>query len=105
MPERIKEIHDLDRLRELQEKSEGELEALSYPKDRRRFSPHLTLGRVRDRVNEQTRRGIGAAVKSEELEGSEQWLVESVELMQFHLGPQGVTYQTLATVLLKGVKN
>ena len=96
---------DLARLRELQEITENELASLGYTRDRRPFNPHLTLGRVRDRVSEQTRRGIGPAVSSEELEGSEPWLVESVELIQSNLGPGGATYSTLANVSLKGVED
>ena len=79
--------------------------ALGYAKDTRPFNPHLTLGRVRDRVSEQTRRGIGSTVLGEELEGSEPWLVESVALIQSNLGPGGATYSTLATVPLKGVQD
>jgi len=92
---------DLPRLTELQEKTENELMALGYPKDRRSFNPHLTLGRVRDQLSEQTRLGIGPVVFSEELEGSKLWLVESVELIQSHLGPGGATYSNLGTVSLK----
>ena len=96
---------DLARLTELQEITENELAALGYAKDTRPFNPHLTLGRVRDRVSEQTRRGIGSAVLGEELEGSEPWLVESVELIQSNLGPGGASYTTLANVSLKGVED
>ena len=96
---------EIDRLRELQEKTEGALETLDYPIDRRSFNPHLTLGRVRDQVDEQTRRGIGLVLSSEKLEASEPWLVESVELIQTHFGRGGATYTTLAKVMLKGVKD
>jgi len=96
---------NLTRLTELQEITENELAALGYTKDRRPFNPHLTLGRVRDRVTKQTRRGIGSMVFSEEPEGSEHWLVESVELIQSHLGPGGASYTTLANVFLKGVND
>ena len=96
---------DIDRLRELQEKTEGALEVMGYPIDRRPFNPHLTLGRVRDQVDEQTRRAIGLALPAGKLEASELWLVESVELIQTHFGPQGATYTTLARTLLKGVND
>ena len=96
---------DVARLAELQKITESELVALGYPRDKRSFNPHLTLGRVRDQVSEHIRHGIAAIVFSEEQEGSEPWLVESVELIQSHLGPGGATYTTLAKVLLKGVKD
>ena len=96
---------DIDQLRELQEKSESALEALGFPIDRRSFNPHLTVGRVRDQVNEQTRLGIGSVLSSEEMEASEPWSVESVELIQTHFGPEGATYSTLASVPLKRVQD
>ena len=94
---------DIERLRELQEKSESALEALGIPLDRRAFNPHLTLGRVRDNVNEQTRRSIGTILSSEELGLSEPWPVESMELIQTHFGSGGATYTTLASAPLRGV--
>ncbi len=96
---------DIDRLRELQEISESALEALGYPIDRRPFNPHLTLGRVRDQVDERTRRGIGSVLSSEKLEASEPWPVESVELIQTQFGSEGATYNTLASAPLKGTKD
>lgn len=93
---------DIRCLRGLQEKTESALEAIGYPVDRRLFNPHLTLGRVRDQVNEQTRRSIGSVLSSEELEGSEPWSVESVDLIQTHFGTKGATYTTLASAPLKG---
>lgn len=95
---------DLARLTELQEITEKELEALGYPKDSRPFNPHLTLGRVRDQVSEGTRRGICSTLSSQKPVGSEPWLVESVELIQSHLGPQGASYSTLTRAYLKSSK-
>ena len=94
---------DLATLTQLQESTEQELAAAGYPKDRRRFNPHLTLGRIRRHASEQTKRNIGPMVTSHQIPGSEQWTVQSVELIQSHLGPEGATYTTLAKASLKGV--
>ena len=95
---------DLATLTQLQESTEVELTAAGYPKDRRRFNPHLTLGRVRGQASEYTRRSIGPMVSSHQMPGSDPWTVESVELIQSHLGPEGATYTTLTTASLKGVQ-
>lgn len=88
---------DLERLTDLQKLTEAKLTEIEFPKDSRPFNPHLTLGRVRDQVSEHSRRGIGSTVAIHQLPESEPWLVESVELIQSHLGPGGATYTTLAT--------
>lgn len=37
-----------DKLAELSERVEHELHLIGYPKERRRFSPHITIGKIRD---------------------------------------------------------
>ncbi len=96
---------DLATLTQLQESTEQELAAAGYPKDRRRFNPHLTLGRVRAQSSEHTRRSIGPMVTSHQMPASDSWTVESVELIQSHLGPEGATYTTLTSASLKGVQS
>ena len=93
---------DLAMLAQLQESTEQELAAAGYPKDRRKFSPHLTLGRIRGHASEQTKRNIGPMVTSHQIPGSEQWTVQSVELIQSHLWPEGATYTTLTKASLNG---
>ena len=91
---------DLASLRELQEKIAGEMSGLDFPREARPFSPHLTLGRVQDRVSDGVRRRIGAAVSSATLGPAESWLVDSVHLVRSHLAPGGATYSTLASASL-----
>jgi len=91
---------DLASLRELQEEISGEMSGLGFPREARPFSPHLTLGRVQDRVSDGVRRRIGAAVSSTSLGPAESWLVDSVHLVRSHLAPGGATYTTLASASL-----
>ena len=55
---------ELDVLRRLQERVDEEVHsALGLPRESRRFTPHLILGRVRDDVSSEARRKVGVAVK------------------------------------------
>lgn len=96
---------DMARLTELQEATENELTALGFPKDRRSFNPHLTLGRVRDQVLDRTRRRISLVMSGQDIQATEPWLVESVGLIQTHFGPAGTTYTTMSGAFLKGVRD
>ncbi len=91
---------DLASIRKLQEQIERAMSGLGFPLEGRPFSPHLTLGRVRDGVSGGVLRRIGAAVSSSSLGPAEPWQADSVHLVRSHLAPGGATYSTLATVPL-----
>ena len=65
------------------------------------LSPHLTIGRVRHEASQGQRQAIAEAVSSVVLEPTEPWLVESLELMQSTLTPQGAIYTPLGSVALQ----
>ena len=93
---------DLDSLQELQGRIEDGLAGLGFPREGRPFRAHLTLGRVRDQASGEERRQINAAMLAVSLEATENWLVETVCLVQSHLSPSGATYSTLASASLGG---
>jgi 2'-5' RNA ligase len=71
--------------------------ALGFPREARPFSPHISLGRVRD-----SRR---APALAEALEGAGTWpfgtvTIEHVALMRSDLSPRGARYTTLAAAPL-----
>jgi RNA 2',3'-cyclic 3'-phosphodiesterase len=75
------------------------LAPLGFPPESRTFSPHVTLGRVRQpRRNEALTRLIGAGVHARF--GSV--TVSAVALMRSELSPRGARYSTLATLPLSG---
>ncbi len=68
---------------------------LGFPREARPFSPHITLGRVRDSRH--------APALAQALEGAGTWpfgtvTIERVALMRSDLSPRGARYTTLAAV-------
>jgi 2'-5' RNA ligase len=90
----------LDALHQLREQIEESMSGLGFPRERRPFSPHLTLGRVREPVYSGSIRRISAAVTSISLEPTEPWPVDSVHLVRSTLTPGGARYSALASVPL-----
>jgi 2'-5' RNA ligase len=72
---------------------------IGYPREKRPFSPHLTIGRVRSpkRMSETLRRL--EELRTVSFEGFE---VKAVKLMKSDLKPGGAEYSELARILLEG---
>lgn len=87
-------------LNELQQDVERELAAEAFPADRRRFSPHITLGRVRDHAERSSLRGLQAAMAEGQrlLEPSAVAHVDAAVLFRSTLTPHGAIYAPLAIV-------
>ena len=68
---------ELDSLQNIQAELEEATWGLGFAKEKRPFSPHLTLGRVREQVSDSERRRIGTVVSSTCLGTSEPWPVEA----------------------------
>ncbi len=90
----------LDALGALQERVEEAMSGLGFPRERRPFTPHLTLGRVREPGSNRLGRRIGDAVSATSLEPAAPWLVESMHLIRSTLAPGGATYSTLSSAPL-----
>jgi 2'-5' RNA ligase len=92
---------DAAALAALQSAVEGVLEPLGFPREKRPFTPHLTVGRVRD----PRRPGpLAAAIAAA---GEREWgrcVVERVHLMRSELFPTGPRYSILHEVRLAGKK-
>jgi 2'-5' RNA ligase len=89
-------------LAQLQKAIEENVAPLGYPTEKRKFSPHLTLGRVQRRVSSGDQRRLGELVKVSEIGTLSQMQVKSVNLMRSDLRPSGAVYTRLAEVELKG---
>lgn len=86
-------LGDVEALCAFQRRLESQLKVLGFPKERRPFKGHLTLGRVKDRVD---RTKLGEAL--EELKGfqTEPFTAGSVVLFESDLRPSGAIYSKLA---------
>ena len=93
---------DLGPLGDIQAGIETEMAGLGFSLEKRAFAPHLTLGRVRNRVADSQRRLLGGAVAACSIEAPRPWLVEAVHLVRSELGPRGAAYTNLASVPLGG---
>jgi 2'-5' RNA ligase len=90
----------LDVLAHLQHMVEQELAEQGFPPEERKFTPHLTLGRVRRGTDREVARALGEAVVGLRIEDSEPFLVEAVQVMRSDLRPSGPIYTPLRTVSL-----
>ena len=93
---------DLDGLADLQQSVEQATAALGFARERRRFSPHLTIGRVRDGARpEQTRSAIEGLLAAK-VPAAVRLDVRSVDLVRSILLPSGAIYERLAQFPLAG---
>jgi 2'-5' RNA ligase len=89
---------NLDSLLALQNKLDANLVKLNFPPERRPFSPHLTLGRVRDTAALTERQKLSACLSSFKIESGTQFEVKSIDLVQSRLLPAGPLYTRLQSV-------
>ena len=93
---------EIGRLAALQKELEAALSPLGFPPESRAFSPHLTLGRLRDRVSPEDRRRFGQWAESVKFEVSPSFEVDALRLMKSQLTPGGPIYSGLSSVHLTG---
>ncbi len=88
-------IRSGSQLGDLQKRIERDLERIGFPAERRAFSPHLTLGRVKEGENGARLAGIGRAVEAVSMESTAGMDVKDVCLFQSVLQPGGAVYTVL----------
>ncbi len=91
---------DKGSLSQLQERTETGLEAVGYPRENRPFSPHITLGRLREGGRPPDVDLLQQALDACAPRLHDWWLVEDVCLMQTVLMPGGSRYEVIATATL-----
>lgn len=92
---------ELDKLAALQDRIERNTEQLGFPREERGFTPHLTLGRVRNYTLPEDRRKLGKILAVTTFAAAATLQVESVCLVKSQLTPRGAIYTPLCTTLLK----
>ena len=71
------------------------LAAAGVPRERRGFTPHLTLARLPQELSDATRKRIAEVTTAIQAPETPPFLVDSVSLIQSHLGPGGARYERL----------
>ena len=92
----------MEPLATLQQSIERELEAIGFARERRAFTPHLTLGRVRDRISTTQSRALSEALGVVSVQPGVGLPVREVSLMKSDLRPSGAVYTRLHAAVLGG---
>jgi 2'-5' RNA ligase len=92
----------VDILLKLQKQIDDNLEKLGFPREKRPFSPHITLGRVRDSVSSYETEQCSRIIANKKYEEKHSLSVDSIRLMRSQLLPAGAVYSEVASVRLSG---
>ncbi|MBA7658640.1 RNA 2',3'-cyclic phosphodiesterase [subsurface metagenome] len=93
---------EVDKLSQLQQRIESNLVPLGFTAESRRFTPHLTLARLRDRASPDERQRFGQLIASTKFEAVYTIKVDSLNLMRSQLTREGAIYSRLSSVGLRG---
>ena len=91
---------DVVSLREAHRRIETALEDINIKPDSRKFSPHLTVARLRDRTSPSERRRAPELLLNAAYQTGHPITVERLSLMRSILRPEGPQYTTLADITL-----
>lgn len=75
---------------------------LGYISEGKPFSPHLTIGRVRDPISPDETQSLQSALGNAKVGSQAKFIVESVHLFQSVLKPAGPVYTCISTAVLGG---
>ena len=92
---------DVEPLSRLQQHIDSRLSPLGFLPETRRFTPHLTLARVRDRASPEERQSLGQLVSATRFETGYSFIVDSIHLMRSQLTREGPIYSRIGSVRLK----
>jgi 2'-5' RNA ligase len=87
---------EIEPLRTLHNNIDHVLTPLGFPPEKRAFSPHLTLGRVREEALAGEKRRLGESVAALKTGEKLSFKVESINLMRSRLTREGAVYSCLA---------
>jgi RNA 2',3'-cyclic 3'-phosphodiesterase len=88
-------------LEALQRGIESAVARLGYESDPRRFSPHLTIGRVRENITASAQQDIRRTLEETKIDSLGTARVDSVHLYKSELKPAGSVYTKLFSAPLK----
>ncbi len=91
---------DIPSVTNLQRQVDQSLIPLGFTRENRQFSPHLTLGRVRDKASKSECYELGRTIETLKIPRSPSFLVDRISIIQSTLTRSGAIYNQLATVVL-----
>ncbi|MBN1162078.1 MAG: RNA 2',3'-cyclic phosphodiesterase [Dehalococcoidales bacterium] len=92
---------ELEKLEQLQKRIEAGLTPLGFPPEGRPFTPHLTIGRVRDYARPDDRLALGEMIGGISLEKEYEIGVKAVHLIKSQLTREGPIYSKISTITFK----
>ena len=92
---------EVGRLSQLQQGIESSLATLGFVPESRKFTPHLTLARLRDRATPEERQSLGQLIASTRFEATYTIRVDTISLMRSQLTREGAIYSQISSVKLK----
>ena len=92
---------ELEKITQLQKNIESNTEQLGFSRESRAFSPHLTLGRVRNEVRPKERQRLGKLLTDTSFTALHNVNVATVNLMKSQLTLTGPVYTCIGSVKLK----
>ena len=92
---------EVDKLGQLQQRVESGLASLGFAAESRKFTPHLTLARLRNQATPDERQRIGQLIANTEFEAAHGIDVDAISLMRSQLTRKGAIYSRISLVRLK----
>ena len=92
---------ELDKIGQLQKKIEANTEQLDFPRESKVFTPHLTLGRVRNEAKPNDRQRLGKLLSETTFVALHNVDVNAVNLMKSQLTNAGAIYTCIGSIKLK----
>ena len=92
---------ELEQITQLQKNIESNTEQLGFSRESRAFSPHLTLGRVRNEARPNERQRLGKLLTDTSFAALHNVNVAAVNLMKSQLTPTGPVYTCIGSVKFK----
>ena len=91
---------EVDKLSQLQRHLESNLARLGFAPERRPFTPHLTLARIRNRASLDERQNFGQLIAATRFEATYTVKVDTISLMRSQLTREGAIYNRISSVRL-----
>ena len=91
---------EMEPLAVLHEKVEAAMADQGFTRERRGFNPHLTIGRVRDRLASSERQKVVTTLLSHSMAPTEPWMADTMHLFRTTFTPQGSIHDIIGSAPL-----